>query len=320
MGFHGHINIWDDLINAKQAVSEVLLNTANTWMDASASTRKADKEISVTVVVMQRLHQNDPTGYLLEKKDKSIRHICLPGEIREYEQFLKPVEWKQYYVDGLLDPVRLSWKALNDMKADLGQYGYAGQIGQNPVPPGGGMFKVKHFRIIQQLPNKVHIVKSIRYWDKAGTADDGAFTVGVKLHRLTNDSIIVSDVVRGQWASEERENIIRQTAESDGRDVEIFLEQEPGSGGKESAQNSIRRLYGFIAKADLPHGDKVYRADPFSVQVNEGNVMLLQGLWNKAYIDEFRDFPFGRFKDQVDGSSAGFNLLAGKRQFRMITK
>jgi predicted phage terminase large subunit-like protein len=113
--------------------------------------------------------------------------------------------------------------------------------------------------------------------------------------------------------------MIKNTAQSDGRNVEIYIEQEPGSGGKESAQSTVRNLSGFVCRVDVPHGDKIYRADPLSVQVNEGNVMLLQGLWNKAFIEEFRFFPFGRLKDQVDASSAGFNLIAGKRIARRIT-
>lgn len=319
VGFHGDINIWDDPINPKQAASDVLLNTANAWVDKSASTRKTDKEVSVTIMVMQRLHQNDPTGHLLEKEDKKILHICLPGEIRNYKDLLSPPELEKFYKDDLLDPARLSWDALKEMEADLGQYGFAGQIGQNPTPPGGGMFKVDNFQIIDTLPTNTHIVKVLRYWDKAGTANDGAFTVGVKIARLTNNKTIIIDVVRGQWASEQREKIIRKTAEADGRSVEVYIEQEPGSGGKESAENTIRNLAGFICKADLPHGDKVYRADPFSVQVNNGNVMLLRGLWNKSYIEEHKFFPFGKFKDQVDGSSAGFNLLSGKKFARRIT-
>lgn len=312
-GFHGHINIWDDPINPKQAASEILLNTANNWVDKSASTRKADKEISVTIMVMQRLHQNDPTGHLLEKKDKKIKHICLPGEIKTFLQYVSPPELVGNYKDGLLDPVRLSWSALKEMEADLGQYGYAGQVGQNPVPPGGGMFKVENFQTITNIPSDIHIVKTVRYWDKAGTTDAGAYTAGVKLARLINNKIVVLDVVRGQWSAEKRERIIRNTAEMDGRKVEVYIEQEPGSGGKESAQATIRNLIGYSIRADHPTGDKVFRADPFSVQVNEGNVMLLKGDWNREFVEEHRFFPFGRFKDQVDAASAGFNILSGRR-------
>jgi predicted phage terminase large subunit-like protein len=92
------------------------------------------------------------------------------------------------------------------------------------------------------------------------------------------------------------------------------VEQEPASGGKESAEASIRNLAGFSVHADRPTGDKVRRADPYSVQVNIGNVSLLHGDWNKGFIEEHRYFPFGAFKDRVDSAAAGFNELAGKKE------
>lgn len=317
-GFHGHINIWDDPINPKQAASDTLLTTANNWVDQSASTRKADKEITVTVLIMQRLHQIDPSGHLLEKTDKKIKHICLPGEIRTFKKFVNPPELITHYKDDLLDPVRLSWSALKEMEADLGQYGYAGQVGQNPTPPGGGMFKVDNFQYMQSLPSDIHFTQVIRYWDKAGTKDAGCRTAGVKIGRLKNGKFIVLDVKLGQWDAEEREKIMRKTAEADGTKVIIYIEQEPGSGGKESAQATVRNLAGFICYVDHPTGDKVFRADPFSVQVNNGNVILLQGLWNHEFVEEHRFFPFGKFKDQVDAAAAGFNMLAGKRTARFF--
>jgi predicted phage terminase large subunit-like protein len=272
-------------------------------------------------MVMQRLHQNDPTGHLLEKRKegKQIRHICLPGEIRNYRDQLNPPELARFYKDELLDPVRLSWASLKEMEADLGIYGFAGQVGQHPTPPGGGMFKVANFHIVDTLPSPVHWVQMLRYWDKAGTEGAGKRTAGVKMIKLTNNRIIIVDVRKGQWAAEKRELTIRQTADADGREFEIALEQEPGSGGKESIEASIRNLAGYVVRKDLPHGDKVYRAEPLAVQVNEGNVMLLRGEWNHDFIEEFRFFPFGNFKDQVDATSAGFNIIMSRRVARRIT-
>jgi predicted phage terminase large subunit-like protein len=318
-GFHGHINIWDDPINPKQAVSEALLLIANNWVDQSASTRKADKDVTVTVMVMQRLHQDDPSGHTLAKDGKNIKHICLPGEIKNYRDKVSPPELIEFYKEDLLDPVRLSWAALKELEADLGQYGYAGQVGQYPTPPGGGMFKVDNFQIIDHLPSEIHFMQMMRYWDKAGTDGAGKRTAGVKIVRLTNGRYIVMDVRKGQWAYEKRELIMKQTAQADERNCEIGIEQEPGSGGKESAEATIRNLSGFVVHKDLPKGDKIYRADPYSVQVNNGNVMLLRGDWNHDFIEEHRFFPFGNFKDQVDAASAGFNLLAAKRVAGRIT-
>jgi predicted phage terminase large subunit-like protein len=316
--FHGDINIWDDLINPKLAVSEAGIKTANDFLDQTLSTRKTDKEISTVIGVMQRLAQHDPTGHLLDKNKTNLRHICLPGEITNFSRCVKPAECIKYYKNDLLDPIRLSWDALKDLEADLGQYGYAGQVGQDPTPPGGGMFKVDHLITLLCSPASINFQETIRYWDKAGTAETGkkrgpCYTVGVKMAKLSNGKYIVLDVKRGRWASEEREAIIREVAEADGPTVKIYIEQEPGSGGKESAEATIRNLSGFSCIADLPTGDKVYRADPFSVQVNIGSVLLLKADWNTEFIEELRFFPFSTYKDQVDAGSGAFNHLACKR-------
>jgi len=321
-GFHGDILIVDDPLNPTQAVSDVQLENANRWCEQTLSTRKTDKAITPTIYIMQRLHQDDPSGHLLAKQKENIRHICLPGEIRNYGKQLNPPELKKFYKNEMLDPNRLSWKVLEDLEADLGQYGYAGQIGQDPTPPGGGMFKVDHFIITSNVPKPNEIIQTVRYWDKAGTDKAGAYTAGVKMSKLTGGRYFVWDLKRGRWASHERESIIRSVAESDGIDVEVFVEQEPGSGGKESAEGTIRNLDGFVIRADKPtgsEGNKVRRADPYSVQVNNGAFQLLKGDWNHDFIEEHRFFPYSTYKDQVDCSSGAYNKLVGKKIARRIT-
>jgi len=324
-GFHAHILIVDDPINPQQAVSKVELEKTNRWLSQTLPTRKVNKAVSPMVLIMQRLHQNDPSGYLLEKKKTNLKHICLPGEIRNYKKQVKPVDLLlKYDASGLLDPKRLSDAVLTDLEADLGQYSYAGQIGQSPTPPAGGMFKADRFPIVETLPISVNFMAVVRYWDKAGTKEqaDGkgskaAWTVGTKMIRLTNGKFIIVDVKRGRWAAEEREAIIRSIAEADGKSVKVYFEQEPGSGGKESAEATIKNLAGFAAYADLPKGDKIYRADPYSVQVNNGNVLLLKGDWNTEFIDEHRHFPNSTYKDQVDSAGGAFSKLTAKRRAKI---
>jgi predicted phage terminase large subunit-like protein len=320
MGFHGDINIWDDALNPQEAISDKERDNANRWIDETLPTRKTDKRVSTTIGIMQRLHQDDPCGHLLAKKKTNIRHISLPGEIRNFRHRLFPPELSDKYVDELLDPGRLDWVILKDLEADLGQYGYAGQIGQDPTPPGGGMFKVDHFQLMIKPPEKHEYIRTVRYWDKAGSVGKGCYTVGVRMSLLTRKRFIIEDVKRGQWASEERERIIRATAEADGTSVYVYVEQEPGSGGLESAQGTIRNLAGFACYADKPTGDKEFRADPYSVQVNNDNVFLLVGEWNTKFVEEHKFFPFGTFKDQVDAASGSFNQLVTKKFVRAITK
>jgi predicted phage terminase large subunit-like protein len=320
MGFHGDILIVDDPLNPTEAASDVELANANRWMEQTLPTRKTNKDVTPTVIIMQRLHQDDPSGHILAKQKENIKHICLPGEIRNYAKQLNPPELAKFYKDDLMDANRLTWKVLKDLEADLGQYGYAGQIGQDPTPPGGGMFKVANFEIIDELPKPVFILKSVRYWDKAGTKDAGAYTAGVKMLQLVTGRWIIEDVRRGRWSSEKRESIIQATALQDGYATEIWIEQEPGSGGKESAEGSIRGLAGFVVRSDKPTGEKTSRADSYSVQVNNGGVKLRRAPWNHDFIEEHRFFPFSTYKDQVDAAGGAFNKLVAKKMARVLKR
>jgi predicted phage terminase large subunit-like protein len=320
MGFHGDILIVDDPLNPEQAASDVELGNANRWMEQTLPTRKTDKRVSPTILIMQRLHQDDPAGHMLEKHKENIKHICMPGEIRNYRKQVNPPELMQFYTNDLLDVNRMTWEALKDLEADLGQYGYSGQIGQIPTPPGGGMFKVDHLNYITTAPPDSQIAFIVRFWDKAGTKNAGAYTAGVKMAKLYTGKFMVLDVKRGRWGTDERERIIRATAEADGQRTMVCVEQEPGASGKESAEGTVRNLAGFSAYPQKPMGDKPHRADPFSVQVNNGNVILLNSTeWNRAYVEEMRFFPFGTYKDQIDASSGAFQKLVGKKEARRIT-
>jgi len=179
------------------------------------------------------------------------------------------------------------------------------------------MFKVVRVHVEDVAPKR--FVQKIRFWDKAGTeGGQGAFTVGLLMGKDEKGHFWVLDVVRGRWDSSERENIIHKTAQADGRDVIIGIEQEPGSGGKESAENTVRRLAGYRVRVDRPSGSassKELRADPYSVQVNNGNVYVVRGPWLTEYLSELSYFPHSKYKDQVDASSGAFNTLAkGKRR------
>lgn len=315
-GFHGHFILVDDPLDPHRAISEAELKTANEWMKNTLSTRKVSKDLTPTILIMQRLHQDDPSAQMVERGRKigGVKHICLPAEINhQNRRDVKPRLLAKNYQDGLMDRKRLSLEVLKKFREELGEYNYAGQFLQRPVPLGGGMFKTDRIKIVG-TEQEVKSFKSIyRYWDKAGTGGKGAYTVGLLMAMDKDNQIWVLDVVRGQWDSDERERIIVQTAESDGRKVRIGVEQEPGSGGKESAENTVKRLHGYSVKIDKPVGDKVMRADPYSTQVNGGNVRLKKGEWNRAYLEELQYFPNSTYKDQVDASSGAYSLLAKQK-------
>lgn len=310
-GFHGHILIVDDPIDPESSYSDADLKTANRWMSTTLPSRKINKSTSAIILVQQRLHQADPSGDMLEKRAGPIKHICLPGEISDK---VSPPELKTYYKNGLLDPVRLSRSVLATMAKELGEYGYASQVQQDPVPLGGGMFKTDRLILEEHAPAMSNFVKVVRSWDKAGTADGGCYSVGTLMAVDRIGDTWVLDVVRGQWGSTVREGMIRSTAELDGEEVPVLLEIEGGSGGKESGENTVRRLRGFRVITYHPTGDKESRAYPFSSQVGGGTVHVLKRNWTPDFIEELRFFPHSRYKDQVDSSSAGFNYLSKRKR------
>lgn len=155
----------------------------------------------------------------------------------------------------------------------------------------------------------------VRYWDKAGTEGGGKWTAGVLMALHPDGRVCIEDVTRGQWAAANREPVIKQVAQADGPGVTVWIEQEPGSGGKESADNTILNLRGVAVYADRVSGDKLTRANPLAAQALAGNVYLLAGEWNEAFLKEAHAFEAkAAFKDQIDAAAGAFNKLtvAGK--------
>ena len=315
-GKHGHLIIIDDPIDPQGALSEAELKGANDWLTDTIPKRKVSQKNSVMIMIMQRLSLDDPSALWLEWAEKGLplRHVCIPAELtKESCPFVKPKNLKRFYQDGLMDPIRLSRESLRAQEL-LSNRSYSGQYNQMPMPPGGGMFHIGKILVEESIDYSDKSWRLVRYWDKAATHDGGCYTVGVLMGRK-GDVYWVLDVVRGQWDASEREQIIKQTAQMDSKRVIIGVEREPGSGGKESAQATIRNLSGFRVYADLPTGSKVIRADPYASQVNGENVKMKRAAWNRDYLDELAMFPpiSAKYQDQVDASSGAFARLAKKR-------
>jgi predicted phage terminase large subunit-like protein len=216
-----------------------------------------------------------------------------------------------------LCPERYNAGKLAQIRGEIGGYFWAALYQQRPAPREGGYFKRGWFPIVGALPHNCR--QYVRYWDKAATPDGGAHTAGVLMACGPDNEFYVVDVVRGQWSVGEREAVIEQTAHLDtqrrfGATYQVWVEQEPGSGGKESAEATIKRLAGYAAYKEPVTGSKELRAEPFAAQAEVGNIRLLEGAWNADYIEELSSFPHGAYKDQVDASSGAFNKLAVQEQ------
>ena len=180
-------------------------------------------------------------------------------------------------------------------------------------PAAGKVFNRAWFEIVGAAP--AGRVTQVRFWDLAASSDKAAlgdWTAGVRMSVVEAGLFYIEDVVHGQWSPLERDRVILQTAQLDGPDVHIWIEQEPGSAGKSLTDALIRLLVGFTVHAERPTGDKITRAQPFAAQGQAGNVKIVAGQWNRMFLDELHAFPEGAHDDQVDGASGAFNKIAGK--------
>lgn len=188
-------------------------------------------------------------------------------------------------------------------------------------PTAGKVFNRAWFKMREGVASDDQVKKRIRYWDKAASEKKGSdYSAGVKMALLYDGTVVVESVVRGRWSSLDRERIMRETAKMDGKDVEVWIEREPGSSGVDSAKASVRNLGGFTAYEEPVTGDKYSRARPLSAQVEAGHVYVTLAAWNEDYLHEMHQFD-GTGKghdDQVDASSGAYNRLTlGKKPIKV---
>lgn len=174
----------------------------------------------------------------------------------------------------------------------------------------GSYFKRADFKLVDAAPAGL---PTVRYWDRAATEkrsdNDPDWTAGVRVSRDDDGKFYVEDIQRLQAAPFGVERAVATTAELDGRRVDIYLEQTPA--GEFEVAHYIRALAQFSVKAEKVNRDKETRAKPASSQVGAGNVYLVRGPWNEAFLLELENFPKGKHDDQVDAFAGAVNALAG---------
>jgi predicted phage terminase large subunit-like protein len=150
-------------------------------------------------------------------------------------------------------------------------------------------------------------------WDLAATESekgkDPDWTAGA-LMGLWQGQYYIYHMEHFRGSPKSVEDRIQATARADGRDVEIWMEEEGGSSGKITTDHYAREvLPGFTYRAQRSTGSKENRANPFSAAAERKNVFLVEGDWINSFLDEAEVFPEGDHDDQIDVCSRGVVIL-----------
>lgn len=303
-GFGGAILI-DDPHKADEARSDVMRKNVLDWFQNTLETRKNSRNTPI-VLIMQRLHEEDLAGWLLDGGNgEEWEHLCLPA-IREDGSALWP---EKHNIDDLR---RMEYAA---------PYTFAGQYQQRPAPAEGGIFKPAAIQTIDAMPVGV---KWVRGWDLASTIPqkgsmDPDYTAGALLGRTLDGRFVIGDMEEMQVGPDQRDQAMVNIAQRDGVGTRISIPQDPGQAGKTQVLYLTRRLAGHMVKSSPESGDKVTRAEPFAAQVNVGNVSMVRGAWNKRLVEQMRNFPNGKHDDQIDALSRAFAEFVGPSEAMSIS-
>jgi predicted phage terminase large subunit-like protein len=325
-GERGDRFIIDDPHNVKTAESEVDLDSKAQWFTEVVPSRVNDLDESAFVVIMQRVHERDVSGLILAEGLPYV-HLELPMEFepsRRCHTVLRPAGADpaqpeeltftdpRTVEDELLFPERFTAKGVADLKRTLsswgGDYAVAGQLQQRPAPRGGGMFK--RDACGEPLEFAPANCEWVRGWDIAGsTRKTSPYTASVMLGKTPTGGYVVKHVTRVRAEIEAAEQHIVDTARDDDFGVHQDLPQDPGSAGKSQKAHLGKALDGRKFSITPESGDKADRAIPLASQWNNGNVKIVKGPWNDAFLNELATFPRGAYKDQVDAASRAYQRL-----------
>ncbi len=300
-GYHAHVIINDDPQNPKQAGSE-LLRLQSIEHLKTLSSRKVEKENTPTITIMQRLHELDVTGHLLSLNSENIRHICLPAKLSPK---VKPTSVRSKYINGFMDPVRLSESVLKEALIELGSLDYSGQYDQDPIVAGGyivkedwfGEVSVSDFEYLYQKNNKPPIYFFV---DTAYTEKQENDPTGIIAAVELENNLYIKSGIKVKKEFPDLVKFLPQWVLSNGYDWRSSIRIEPKASGLSVIQQLKRQTKLNVTETKTPTDSKETRLRSNSSIVESGRVYLVDGSWNEEFISEVCGFPSKAHDEYVD--------------------
>ena len=293
--FAGAIII-DDPLKPDDANSEVKRKAVNERYNSTIRSRVNDRETPI-IVIMQRLHEEDLSGFLLNGgSGEEWEHLCLPA-LNELNEPL----WEDKH----------SFEELEQMR-QANRYNFAGQYMQTPSPEDGGEWRKEWFRIMDKSEIPLQSLKWELIIDGAYTKDTkndpSGFQIGAKWN---NDYVILSSIDK-YLEMPELLKFIPNHISSSGVDVKLTL-VEPKASGKSLVQIIRQQTNINISeiKTTFVNSSKIENARACSHFIEGGRVILVKGSWNEAFLHQIAIFPNGKHDEHIDLTCYGIerNLI-----------
>jgi predicted phage terminase large subunit-like protein len=280
--FSGAIII-DDPLKPDDAFSEVKRKAVNERYNNTIRSRVNDRDTPI-IVIMQRLHEDDMSGFLLNGgSGEEWTHLCLPA-LNENNEPL----WSDKHTFEELEQIRQG-----------SRYTFAGQYMQTPSPDEGGEWKKQWFEIINK--QSIPPIKWNMYIDGAYTKDNANDPTGIQIAGKYNNEYIILTSIDKYLEMPELLKFIPEFIKAVGVQISMIY-VEPKASGKSIAQLIKQQTKLNIAeiKSDFVQMSKIERARSVSPFIESGRVKLVEGAWNETYLQQIAMFPNAKHDEHVD--------------------
>ena len=302
--FEGAIII-DDPLKPDDAFSEVKRNAINERYNNTIRSRTNNRNVPI-IVIMQRLHEDDMSGYLLNGgSGEKWHHLCMPV----LDENNNPL-WEDKHNFDEIEKIRQS-----------DRYTFSGQYMQTPSPDEGGEWKREWFNIV----NKEEIPSGLRwtmYIDGAYTKDTKNDPTGIQIStKIGNDLYIYSSIDK-YLEMPELIKYINNYIVSLGLDISM-IKVEPKASGKSLVQ-LIRDTTNYNIteiKTNFVKVSKIERARTSAPYLEGGRVYLVKGSWNEHFLHQISLFPNGKHDEHIDLTAYAIEdkLLFGGKEFKTLS-
>lgn len=296
--------IIDDPIRAEDAMSDKALQAVNEWYRGTLLSRRDDKLRSGLIVVMQRLHVNDLTGFIEASGD--FHKLSFPAiAVRDEVIALRDGQTYRRRVGEALQPMHESLETLKTLRNDIGPFNFAAQYQQSPRTPDGQIFKRKYFELVDAVPpfdKQGDLFISI---DSALSTSSNADFTAITVAWVDQGRLWVLTAERGRWDYETLKaktlgwiKRLRQFCSC----PSVVIEKA-GSGIALAQYLKDRQDGSFRSFTHQPKDSKIVRAMKVMPYFEAGvRVLNVPGknAWVEPFLNEFMNFPNGANDDQVD--------------------
>ncbi len=307
-GRGGDFIIIDDPLKPEEALSDTQRNAVNEWYDHTLYSRLNNKATGCIVIIMQRLHEDDLVGHVLQQDNWKV--LRFPAIALEDETHIIQNCYGTHTVrrpaGKALHPERESLEILQNIRHNLGEYNFSGQYQQEPAPLGGGMVKLAWFKTykVGEEPAEFDVV--FQSWDTAVKATElNDYSVCTTWGKK-DQNLYLLHVLRRRMEYPELKRAVWEQAK---RFHTTTILVEDKSSGAQLIQELRREGIHAIAQY-APRMDKIMRMHSATSTIENGSVHLPdKAEWLADYLGELTTFPKARFDDQCDSTSQALDWV-----------